>query len=85
MNVENENRGYNLKDERRSLALTYCYVLQIAAEIAAPLSGCNKIVMVSNGQGDVGASKLTGEILDIVARLPKAVESLTGVDISKVC
>ena len=57
---------------------------QIAAEVAAPLSGCNKIVMVSNGQGDVGASKITGEILDIVGRLPKAVESLTGVDISKV-
>ncbi len=53
--------------------------------MAAPLSGCNKIVMVSNGQGDVGASKITEEILDIVAKLPKAVESLTGVDISKVC
>ena len=52
--------------------------------MAAPLSGCNKIVMVSNGEGDVGAGKITGEILDIVAKLPKAVESLTGVDISKV-
>lgn len=40
--------------------------------------------MVSNGKGEIGASKLTGEILDIVARLPKAVESLTGIDISKV-
>lgn len=48
------------------------------------MSGCDKIVMVSNGQGDVGAGKITGEILDIVAKLPKAVESLTGVDISKV-
>lgn len=41
--------------------------------------------MVSNGKGEVGASKITGEILDIVAKLPKAVESLTGIDISKVC
>jgi hypothetical protein len=57
---------------------------QIAAEIAAPISQCNKITMVSNGKGEIGASKLTGEILDIVARLPKAVESLTGIDISKV-
>lgn len=40
--------------------------------------------MVSNGEGEVGAAKVTGEILDIVARLPKAVEALTGVDISKV-
>ena len=60
-------------------------VYQIAAEIAAPLASCDKIVMVSNGEGDVGAGRVTGEILDIVAKLPKAVESLTGVDISKVC
>ncbi|XP_046844248.1 flotillin-1-like [Xenia sp. Carnegie-2017] len=56
---------------------------KIAAEVAAPLSSCDKIVMVSNGDGDVGAGKITNEILDIVAKLPKAVESLTGVDISK--
>ncbi|EDO47182.1 predicted protein [Nematostella vectensis] len=56
---------------------------KIAAEIAAPLSQVNKITMVSNGKGEVGASKVTGEILDIVAKLPKAVEALTGIDISK--
>ncbi|KXJ29512.1 Flotillin-1 [Exaiptasia diaphana] len=56
---------------------------KIAAEVAAPISQCNKITMVSNGKGEVGASKITSEILDIVANLPKAVESLTGIDISK--
>ena len=39
--------------------------------------------MVSNGQSDVGASKITAEILDIVSNLPKSVEALTGIDISK--
>ena len=57
---------------------------QIAAEVAAPLSQCKKIVMVSNGKCDLGASKITGEILEIVANLPKSVEALTGIDISKV-
>ena len=52
--------------------------------MAAPLSQCKKIVMVSNGKGDMGASKITGEVLNIVANLPKSVESLTGIDISKV-
>lgn len=52
--------------------------------MAAPLSQCKKIVMVSNGKGDVGANKITAEILDIVANLPKSVEALTGIDISKV-
>lgn len=56
---------------------------KIAAEIAAPLANCNKIVMVSNGKAEVGAAKLTGELLGIVSQLPKAVEALTGIDISK--
>ena len=64
--------------------LTLNFNLQIAAEVAAPLSQCKKIVMVSNGKCDVGANKITTEILDIVANLPKSVEALTGIDISKV-
>lgn len=40
--------------------------------------------MVSTGTGDVGASKLTGEVLDIVTRMPMLVKSMTGVDIAKV-
>jgi len=58
--------------------------LQVAAEIAAPLAQTKAIKMVSIGKGDVGASKLTGEVLDVVERLPKTVEGLTGVDITKV-
>jgi len=40
--------------------------------------------MVSSGKGDMGAAKLTGEIMDIVTRVPEIVKTLTGVDISKV-
>ena len=40
--------------------------------------------MVSSGNGPVGASKLTGELLDIVVKLPKAMEQMTGIDITKV-
>jgi flotillin len=40
--------------------------------------------MVSSGQGDIGAAKLTGEVLSIVSKVPEVVKSLTGVDIAKV-
>lgn len=56
---------------------------KVAAEIAAPLSKCKKVTMVSSGSRDVGASKITGELLDIVIRMPQAMEQLTGVDITK--
>lgn len=56
---------------------------KIAAEIAAPLGQARKVTMVSMGKGEVGAAKLTGEVLEIMERLPKVVEGMTGVNISK--
>jgi flotillin len=55
----------------------------LAAEVAAPLSKANKITMVSDGTSEVGASKLTGEILDIMARIPESVSLMTGFDMKK--
>ena len=43
------------------------------------------MTMVSSGSSDVGASKITQELLDIVIKMPQAMEQLTGVDITKVC
>merc|ERR1711892_1288198 len=54
---------------------------QIAAEIAAPLARANKVTMVSSGGGEIGAAKLTGEVLDVVRRLPAVVEAMTGVQL----
>lgn len=58
---------------------------RVAAEVAAPLSQAKKVTMVSTGNGEVGAAKLTGEVLDIVNKVPELVKSMTGVDIAKVC
>lgn len=57
---------------------------KVAAEVAAPLSQAKKITMVSSGTGDVGAAKLTGEVLTIVGRIPELVKQMTNVDITRV-
>ncbi|XP_066254607.1 flotillin-1 isoform X1 [Euwallacea similis] len=57
---------------------------KVVAEVAAPLSQAKKITMVSTGNGEVGAAKLTGEVLEIVNKVPELVKSMTGVDIAKV-
>ncbi|XP_014246194.1 flotillin-1 [Cimex lectularius] len=57
---------------------------KIAAEVAAPLSQTKKIKMVSSGSGEVGAAKITSEVLDIVTKVPEMVKGVTGVDIMKV-
>jgi len=56
---------------------------KVAAEVAAPLSQCKKVIMVSTGNGPIGASKLTSEVLDVVEKLPLLIQNMTGVDISK--
>ena len=35
---------------------------KVASEIAEPLSKAKKITMISDGSGDIGAAKLTGEL-----------------------
>ncbi len=55
---------------------------QIAAEIAAPLSQAKKISMVCDGSGDLGAAKLTGEVLQIMQSVPMLVKNMAGVDIT---
>lgn len=37
--------------------------------------------MVSSGGGEVGAAKLTGEVLSIVSRIPEMVKQMTNIDI----
>jgi len=56
---------------------------KVAAEIAAPLAKAKKITMISDGQSDIGASKLTQEVLQIMGAIPDTVTKMTGVDISK--
>merc|ERR1712107_289499 len=56
---------------------------RVAAEVSAPLAQTDKITMVSSGDGPVGASKLTEEMLPIMGSLPTMVKDMTGVDIKQ--
>merc|ERR1719275_224822 len=55
----------------------------VAAEVSTPLSKCKRIQMVSDGDGPVGASRITGEVLEIMNSLPAMVKGMTGVDITQ--
>lgn len=57
---------------------------EIAGKISEPLSKTDKITIINSGNGPGGgASKLTGDITQIVAQLPPMLESLTGVKFEK--
>jgi len=55
---------------------------ELAKNIAEPLSKTEKIVVVnSGGDGGAGASKITGDVTNIIAQLPPVVEALSGVNL----
>ncbi len=55
---------------------------KVAAEIAAPLSQAKKITMVADAGGELGAARLTAEVLQMVQSVPNMVKNMTGVDVT---
>ena len=56
---------------------------EVAAEVAAPLTKTKKITMISDSSSELGASKLTAEVLSIMDKIPETVSKMTGVDIAQ--
>ena len=57
---------------------------EVAGRISEPLAKTEKIVIINSGNGPGGgASKLTGDITQIISQLPPVLESLTGVKLEK--
>lgn len=56
----------------------------VAAKVSEPLSKTEKMVIINSGNGSGGgASKLTGDVAQIISQLPPVVESLTGIKLEK--
>jgi flotillin len=57
---------------------------EIAGKISEPLSKMDKMVIINSGNGSGGgASKLTGDVTQIISQLPPVLEALTGVKFEK--
>ncbi|HYG34665.1 MAG TPA: SPFH domain-containing protein [Clostridia bacterium] len=57
---------------------------EVAGKISEPLAKTEKMVIINSGNGTGGgASKLTGDVTQIVAQLPPVIESLTGLKFEK--
>lgn len=56
----------------------------VAAAVAEPLSKTERIAIIStggDGNGNAGASRLTGDIANIITQIPETVATLTGIDL----
>lgn len=67
--------------EAAKVAMVLEVMPRVAAECSAPLLNCRNIKVVATGDGAIGASRLTGEIVDIMGKLPEIIEKNTGVNL----
>ncbi len=57
---------------------------EVAGKVSEPLSKTEKMVIINSGGGPGGgASKLTGDVTQIISQLPPIIESLTGIKFEK--
>jgi flotillin len=56
---------------------------EVAGKISEPLSKTEKIVIINSGGSGGGASKVTGDVAEILSQLPPVIESLTGIKLEK--
>jgi len=56
---------------------------QMAKSVAEPLSKVDKIVIVG-GDKELGTTRLTAQVGQVLAQLPEVVKTLTGVDLAKI-
>merc|ERR1712150_430784 len=54
---------------------------EIASEIASPITRVNKITMVADANGEIGAARMTDEVLSIMTKIPEVINNMTGVNI----
>lgn len=56
---------------------------ELAGKISEPLAKTEKMVIINSGGSGGGASKITGDVANIISQLPPVLESLTGVKFEK--
>jgi flotillin len=55
---------------------------ELAKAVSEPLSKVDKIVVIG-GDKNLGTSKITSQVAEVLAQMPEVVKSLTGVDLKK--
>jgi flotillin len=76
--------SYKQYNEAAIIELIVRVLPELAGKVSEPLSKMEKMIVISSGDGaGAGASKLTGDITQILAQLPPLLESLTGVKFEK--
>ena len=76
--------SFKIYNEAAVIEMIMRVMPEIAGKISEPLSKMEKMVIINSGNGPGGgASKLTGDVTQIISQLPPVIESLTGIKFEK--
>lgn len=73
--------AYQKYDKNAMVDLYLKQLPRIAAEVAAPLQNVDKVTMVATGDGEVGASRMLGEVTSMVDQVVASVANGTGINL----
>jgi flotillin len=77
--MEKKAEAWQKYNEAAVLQILAPLLPEIAKAVAEPLSKIDRITMVNTGgNGEVGVSKVTGELAKVITQVPPVIESLTG-------
>lgn len=81
--MEKKADAWQQYNEAAVLQLLAPILPEIARAIAEPLAKIDRITMVSTGGGEVGMSRVTNEMAQVIAQVPPLLESLTGLKLAE--
>src|SRR5436309_930683 len=78
--MKQKAESYKQYNEAAVIEMMVRVLPEVAGRISEPLSRTEKMVIINSGNGvGGGASKITGDVTQIISQLPPVLESLTGV------
>lgn len=83
LGMEKKAEAWQKYNEAAVLQILAPLLPEIARAVAEPLAKVDRITMVNTGNGDVGISKVTGEVAKVISQVPPVLESLTGLKIEQ--
>src|SRR5213082_1581177 len=82
--MQQKAESFKQYNEAAVIELIMRILPEIAGKLSEPLSKTEKMVIINSGNGTGGgASKLTGDITQIMSQLPPVLESLTGISFER--
>ena len=84
LGMEKKAEAWRQYNEAAVLQILAPLLPEIARAIAEPLTKIDRITMVNTGgNGEIGVSRVTGEVAKVIAQVPPVLESLTGLKLEQ--